>query len=396
MSAHMQEALKRAHQQYIQTAASRAGVDEVSSKSQTMKYIALYRVFKPEVGWPYDANELAPASPTPTPTPTAAAEERRDSVARAAVAAHILESHLSQCPDWARVGGGGLEQHLAAHAAEVLDAVDRRAEARAEDGAAVPAAEPGTAEPPPPPAADEAPAPQPDPRERRYKCVSRAALTAGKEAPKIDPTTGRPLEGEIVGIVSVGELLTVLESDVDFSSAGVQRLHARERGGWVSVFAQDGTELLQQLAPTWGPPHTSSSSMTLDGGGGSGGGGGGGQGVSRDSHECEEPLDRSSLDVHLDPLGQGSAAAEHSTPSPPPESELGSESAAAAAGGRLCASVSSGRYRAMFDFDPEESTDLQLTRGACGNAVLVFCHSVVYLKTRVFAQTGSGRNERNG
>ena len=52
MSAHMQGALKRAHQQYIQTAASRAGVDEVSSKSQTMKYIALYRVFKPEVGWP--------------------------------------------------------------------------------------------------------------------------------------------------------------------------------------------------------------------------------------------------------------------------------------------------------------------------------------------------------
>ena len=90
-----------------------------------------------------------------------------------------------------------------------------------------------------------------------------------------------------MGVVEVEEVLTVADSDVDFTASGVPRLHVAERGGWVSVCAQDGTELLQQLAPDW---HDSSA-------------------------------------------------------------------------GSLRASVSPGRYRAMFDFEPEEDGDLQLAKG---------------------------------
>ena len=57
----------------------------------------------------------------------------------------------------------------------------------------------------------------------------------------MDQGTGKPLQGQIVGLLEVGDVVTVLESDLDFSSAGVPRLHVRDRGGWVSVCAQDGT-----------------------------------------------------------------------------------------------------------------------------------------------------------
>ena len=66
----MQQAQKRAQWVYVQASASASGVDEVPNDakgSATMKYIALYRVFKPDVSWPE-------TTPRPPPVDTRAAE----------------------------------------------------------------------------------------------------------------------------------------------------------------------------------------------------------------------------------------------------------------------------------------------------------------------------------
>jgi hypothetical protein len=209
----------------------------------------------------------------------------------------------------------------------------------------------------------EAPRPAPSTskpqQERRYKCISRAALTKRKGGPKFDEATGRPAAGEIVGFVNAGELITVLEDDVLLSLAGVpQRLFVQGRGGWVSIFAQDGTKLLEELAPQ------KLSAVTV--------GGSSADKVPRGSYEYDEigaaPLDRSSLDVHLDPLGLGDAPPSSSRSSstdrrPGNEAGAADSSAEGDAAERLYASVSAGRYRAMFDFEPEQDTDLRLTTG---------------------------------
>ena len=404
----MQQAQKRAQWVYVQASASASGVDEVPNDakgSATMKYIALYRVFKPDVSWPE-------TTPRPPPVDTRAAEAAVGEAAGEAagedlseliaahirgelIAAHIRGEHLAQCPEWLLQPerGDELSLHLAAHEAEVV-ATMRAVSAVAADPLKAAAPEPEPESKPTPPHS-----PAPDMRQRRYKCVSRAALTVSKEPPSMDTNTGKPLQGQIVGLLEVGDVVTVFESDLDFSSAGVPRLHVRDRGGWVSVCAQDGTELLEQLAPQWGPAGTSSAGDLAAAGGGSMSlDGPGGVNVSRDSYEES----RSSLDVHLDPLGQGAPPSpEHTTP-PPPEPEQQQKGLYASVVSLRPFSISrfvhsfgvwslisveiwrqsSGRYRAMFDFEPEEATDLKLTRGG-----------VILLLNKTHAHWWEGANE---
>lgn len=356
MSSQMQEVVCRAHRQYAQTVVT-------EDQSQTIKYRALERTVKLEIQWPAGhADSLEPRCEEPGPGPGAI---------NTALESHVVGLHLSQCPEWARAMPG-LPQHLAAHGAKVSRI--SRGMRHTEQPTAEQALEQPVPSPQPMPSAPE------ESRARRYKCISRAALTKGKEGPKIDSETGRPANGEILGIINADEVLTVLDSDVQFSSAGVQRLFVRDRRGWVSVFAQDGTKLLAELSPIPVPATHTESTLVL--------GSSGAHMVSRDSSECDEggaaPLDRSSLDVHLDPLGLGDGpTSEHSTP-PPPEHGPGGEGSSGEreAEGRLSASVSTGRYRATFDFEPEQDTDLRLTRGG-----------VVLLQSKTYEHWWEGANE---
>lgn len=375
----MQETLQRAHLQYVSTAALEADDDDTTTTARppaarhAASYRALERTVKLEVQWPADEAQ--------SPAPWREAEGSAPGTIGAAMASHIVEHHLSQCLEWARTVPG-LAQHLAEHGAEVASTASHDRIQSERSPAEMSPAEIAAGQP--------APAPQPVPaaskpqRERRYKCVSRAALTKRKEGPRFDEATGRPADGEILGFINAGELVSVLEDDMLLSPlGGPQRLFVEGRGGWVSLFAQDGTQLLAELE------FRSSPAMSL--------GGSRVDVVSRDSSEYVDigaaPLDRSSFDVHLDPLGLGdvqplsssssSSTAEHSTP-PLPESEPGGadSSADGEAGARLYASVSAGRYRAMFDFEPEQDTDLRLTRGG-----------VVLLQNKAHEHWWEGANE---
>ena len=300
---------KRAHQAYVQTVASAGGVDgDGVPRGGRDSYVALHRVYKPDVVWP---------------------EPDADWAAR--TKAHLRE-HLARCP---QRGGDGLALHLGEHEAALAAGSAPPPHSGTPPGSPVEEGEPPETAPTLPPAS------APD-GVRRYRCVSRAVVTVGKELPSLDTSTGRPAGGQIVGVVEVEEVLTVADSDVDFTASGVPRLHVAERGGWVSVCAQDGTELLQQLAPDW---HDSSAgslpslSLSKEGGDLSG------------ADDGEGP--RSSLDVHLDPLGQGKPDTPPQKAAPEPKEQKRG----------LRASVSPGRYRAMFDFEPEEDGDLQLAKG---------------------------------
>ncbi len=356
MSGRMQEALQNAHLQYVQTAAIEADDDDTSRAGT---YRALERTVKPEVQWPADQAQ-SPALGT----------------IGAALASHITEHHLSQCLEWAR-NMPGLAQHLAEHGAEVAAKASRERNQSERPPAELAVVQPA-------PAPQSAPAVSEPQLKRRYKCVSRAALTKRKAGPKFDEATGRPADGEILGFINAGELVSVLEGDVLLSSAGVpQRLFVQDLGGWVSLFAQDGTQLLAELELHRSPATVLGGSRVDT--------------VSRDSSEYADigaaPLDRSSLDVHLDPLGLGdvqpssssssSSTAEHSTPPPPGTEPEGADSSTdGEAELRLYASVSAGRYRAMFDFEPEQDTDLRLTRGG-----------VVLLQNKAHEHWWEGANE---